>query len=82
MSLIKLKLLSARINNNIYISNIKLEISNGESWKSHKYMEVKQHSPEKPINQRLNKKGNENYLERNKNENIIYQTYSIHQKPL
>ena len=37
-------------------NGMRLEISNEESWKLHKYVEIKQHTSEQPIGQRRNKK--------------------------
>ena len=34
-------------------------------------MEIKQHTPEQPMSQRWNQKGNEKYLETNKNGNNV-----------
>lgn len=37
-------------------NGVKLEINNGKNWKIDKYVEIKQHAPEKPVGQRRNKK--------------------------
>lgn len=43
---------------------MKLEINNGKNWKIDKYVEIKQHAPEKPVGQKRNKKP-ENVMRQN-----------------
>lgn len=37
---------------------MKLGINNEENWKIHEHMEIKQHSPEQPMEQKRNKREN------------------------
>ena len=44
-------------------------------------MEIKQHAPEQPMNQRRNQKRNfKKNLDTNENEKTTLQTYGMHQK--
>ena len=41
------------------VSNLK---SKPKNWKIYKYIEIKQHSPEQPMSQIRNQKGNQKYI--------------------
>lgn len=43
----------------------------GENWKVHKYVEIKQHTPDQPVDQIRTQNGNHKVPERNENGNTI-----------
>ena len=43
------------------------QLTRKENWKIHKYMGIKQYSPEQPVVEGKCQKGNQKYLETNKN---------------
>lgn len=51
---------------------MKLDISKGKNWKINKYVQIKQHIPEPPLDQRRNQKWNKKHFETNENGSTTF----------